>query len=64
MIRYVLKQQTKDGLWTSPEVFTAPDHPTIWRAIRAGFIQGEQRWAESESGVFLGGIEANGKEYR
>jgi hypothetical protein len=68
-IRYVLKQQTKlDGLWVS-EVFIAETWHDVQRAVRAGFLMGEQRWAEGPgdgpvSGPVLFGIDSQGREYK
>lgn len=44
MIRYILKQQTKqNGLWTSDCVLLAHTWHDVQRTVRAGFLLGEQR---------------------
>jgi len=60
---YVLKQQTKkDGLWISESQGPSTRYE-IARVVRAGFLIGERRWAETLEGVVIYGIEANGKEW-
>ena len=63
MIRYILKQQTRDrGLWTSI-VLLARTQYDVQKAVRAGFLVGEQRWAENESGAVLCGIDPQGRPW-
>lgn len=62
--RYVLKQRAKDGsVWTSPEIFRG-DYHEVKRAVVAGYLNGEPRWAETDCGMFLYGLDAFGKAHQ
>lgn len=65
MIRYVLKQITGDPpmLWTSPP-FEAKEQGQVNRAVIAGALFGEPRWAETPEGTFLYGVDEKGKELK
>lgn len=61
MTRYRLFQLSKgEGLWTSP-VFEAVYAFEANQAVIAGFLMGSPRWAVSEAGTFLYGLDAKGK---
>lgn len=58
---YRLYQDTRDeGRWTSPE-FHATSLSEVCRAVVAGLIVGEARWAKDEKGAFLYGLDADGE---
>ena len=63
-IRYVLKQITPDGLWVSPDVFSAETPRHVAQNVIAGMLWGQPRWAETSDGRFLYGLDAKGKEMR
>ncbi len=64
MIVYRLKQRTKTGVWTSPENFEARTTHEVKQAVIAGFIIGEERWAEDcRSDKVIFGMRANGVHY-
>jgi hypothetical protein len=52
--RYVLKQES----WTS-EVMVG-DFRSVMQAVIAGFLNGKPRWAETETGMFIYGIDRLG----
>lgn len=62
-IRYTLHQWLPDGTrWISPETFTAADVRHVRQAVIAGFLAGQPRWAEDETGAVIYGLDARGRE--
>src|SRR5262245_25716031 len=59
-VHYKLFQITPEGLWLS-DVFEGEPHH-VRQAIIAGFLGGQPRWATTQGGVFLYGLDAHGKE--
>ena len=60
-IHYVIKQETDDrNVWTSSELFAAEAAHDVRRAIRAGWLAGFARWAETSDGRYLFGITREG----
>ncbi len=63
MIRYRLRQVSRYGeVWVSSHIFEATTAQVVKQAVIAGFITGEPRQAETESGELIYGLDAKGKE--
>lgn len=62
-VRYTLCQDTPDGRWLSSEVFEGEMYQ-VRQAVVAGFLGGQPRWAEDESGRFLYGLDQHGREMK
>ena len=61
MIRYTLHQWCRDGeRWISPESFLAEGLVQVRQAVIAGYLHGEPRWAEDETGAVIFGLDARG----
>lgn len=58
-ITFVYLQRTKQGLWTSTE-HLARDIVQVRQGVIAGYLHGEERWAELPDGSFLYGLRADG----
>lgn len=65
-IKYVLFQEQKPygNVWRSTEVFEAASLRGVQQAVRAGYLRGEPRWAETEEGELLYGLLADGSEMK
>lgn len=61
-LRYWLHQVSRDGTsWTAPECFEAVTEADVLRAIRAGWLHGDLRWAtEDRTGRYIGGLDRKG----
>jgi hypothetical protein len=59
-MHYILKQHTKEGLWTS-ERFDAATLQQVQQAVVAGLLNGWARWAETVNGNFIFGYDGKGK---
>ena len=64
MIHYVLKQVTREGLWTSDVTFEAQAERHVNQAVIGGWLSGQPRWAETPDGRFLFGLDGKGKEIK
>ena len=61
MIHYIIKQETNNvDVWTSSELFAAKSAHEVRQAIRAGYLHGFARWAETSDGRYLFGIRRDG----
>lgn len=60
-MNFRLKELSKDGEWSSG-FFSATDVREVRMHVRAGFINGCERWAEDENGETIFRLDAKGKE--
>jgi len=60
-MKYILKQETNDGIWTS-EAFEAPHEHAVKQAVVAGYLNGSARWAETLDGTRIYGLDKKGKQ--
>jgi len=59
-MKYTIKEDTQEGIWSSPELETDLGSAFIRQTVISGW-SGSRRWAEDEHGALIYGLEPDGR---